>query len=553
MGDGTLRPDLFVWRWKEKELRRVTRGASIRWPDPAPDARAAAAVRCLDGICDLVRVDLETGDVGVIAKGSPRRVFYRPRWAPDGTWIAASVQEEGVWRLVRVDPGSGALSPIGPNDGASRYDADFHPDGRHLVVVSERGGVANLELLDPATGAATALTRLTGAAAAPEVNPATGDVFYLSLHAGGLDLMRVHPDSARAGTPVALASALTPAVPRAAEAADTLARAPVPEPRAYGMGPRRFRLIPNASSGPDGGATEAVLLNTDPVGRLTLMARGALADGASPEGVSLAAVWRGWRPAVAAEGFWMRHRPSRGEVAGLEDARLDADYGGGVLFAERTWAASTLRQRLRLGGSAGRLETEREGEGGRDLGFAEYTLWGAGTRGRQSLSALAGAHLSAGRTIGEDWRRAVGTAALGVASGPLNVRGDVSYGVVTADAPQWERFTAGGNPQMLFTETILPQRFSRPGARFGVVEGTEMLTWRVSGQVLGVTPYYWAATGDAGEGSWYRMAGAEVSVSTEALNLVRIPAMRVVSGIAYPLTEPFEHELRFYTSITLRP
>src|SRR3712207_7707122 len=45
-------------------------------------------------ICDLVRVDLKTGDVGVIAKGSPRRVVYRPRWAPDGTWIAASVQEE---------------------------------------------------------------------------------------------------------------------------------------------------------------------------------------------------------------------------------------------------------------------------------------------------------------------------------------------------------------------------------------------------------------------------------------------------------------------------
>ncbi|HEU0052592.1 MAG TPA: hypothetical protein VFQ39_05420, partial [Longimicrobium sp.] len=550
--DGTLRPDLFLWRWREKSLRRVTRGASVRSPDPSPDGRSAAAVRCLGGICDLVRVDLASGEISVITKGSPRRVFYRPRWSPDGRWIAASLQENGGWRLVRVDPATGALAPIGPDDGASRYDADFRSDGR-LVVVSERGGIANLELLDPVTGEATSLTRVTGAAAAPEVNPATGHVFYLSLHAGGLDLMRVHPDSVRANDVVALGPALAPAAPIATQPRDTLVREPAPASRGYGIGPRRFRILPGGSAGPDGAAAEAVAVNGDPIGRLTVLVRAVWALPRVPVGASEMVVWRGWRPSLAAEGFWMRHRPSEGDLAVLDDGRLDADYAGGALHAERSWAASTVRQRLRLGASVGWLETETEGDGGRDLGFAEYTAWGAATQGRRSISGLVSAHLSAGRTLGEDWRRALGSASLGVASGPLNLRGDAWYGVVTDDAPEWERFAAGGAQQTLVSDVLLPQRLPRPGTHFGVVEGTELAAWRVSTRVAGITPYLWSASGDPPEGGWYRVLGAEASLTTEAQSLLGIPALRLMGGVAYPLTEPFRRELRAYASVSLRP
>jgi len=198
--DGAVRPDLFVWSWRDGgTLRRVTRGASIHSADPAPDGRSAAAVQCQYGRCDLVRVDLASGGVTTLAAGGPEAVFYRPRWSPDGRSIAVAVQGDGAWRLAIADPAGGALRAIPSPHGASRYDAAWLADGR-LVAVSELGGVANLAVIDPATGAETPLTRVTGAAVAPEPVTGTGHVLYLSLHAGGLDLMRVHR-TARAPAP----------------------------------------------------------------------------------------------------------------------------------------------------------------------------------------------------------------------------------------------------------------------------------------------------------------------------------------------------------------
>ena len=557
-GDGSLRPDLFVWEWRRGDVRRVTHGASLRWPDPAPDGRTAAAVRCLNGICDLVRVDLTSGEVSTVAKGSPRRVFYRPRWAPDGLSMVVSVQEGRGWRLERVDAATGARTPIGPGDGASRYDAEFLPDGRRLVVVSERGGVANLETIDLATEQAAPLTRVTGAATAPEPSPATGHVFYLSLHAGGMDLMRVHPDSAAAGPVVALSPALAPAAPRAPDAIpDTLPRTPPPPSRGYGLGPRGYRILPTGDEGPEGGTGGGMLVSTDPVGRLTWILQGLAGEEARERGAALSAVWRGRRPAVGGEAFWMRHQPSEvGNAvlsASLRD--LDADYRGATLFAEHAWAGSTVRQRVRAGASYGQLELDfGGGEGERRLLFAEYAGSASRTRGRQSLGASLFLHASGGETLGEAWRRGVGSLALGLGVGPLNVRGDVTYGQTNDGAPAWERFTAGGNPQPLLDRAVLSQRIARPGARFGVVEGSELLAWQVSTRLAGVTPYYWAATGNpSSEEAWYRVAGAEVDLTTPALNLLRLPGVRFVAGVAYPLDEPFEKELTGYFSVTYRP
>ena len=78
---------------------------------------------------------------------------------------------------------------MSPGDGASRYSPDWTSDGK-LVVVSERGGATNLELLDPEIAAPRTLTRVVGALAAPTVT-ASGDVWYLALHAKGYDIRRL--------------------------------------------------------------------------------------------------------------------------------------------------------------------------------------------------------------------------------------------------------------------------------------------------------------------------------------------------------------------------
>ena len=48
--DGALRPDLYEWNLRTRQVRRVTHGAAVRGADPAPDGRTAIGVRCLGGI-----------------------------------------------------------------------------------------------------------------------------------------------------------------------------------------------------------------------------------------------------------------------------------------------------------------------------------------------------------------------------------------------------------------------------------------------------------------------------------------------------------------------
>ncbi|HEX8359498.1 MAG TPA: hypothetical protein VF613_05300, partial [Longimicrobium sp.] len=545
IGGGASRPDLFIWEWQGKRLSRVTRGAGIRSADPAPDGRTAAAVRCAGGICDLVRVDLATGGIAVIAAGAPERVFYRPRWAPDGSSIAVAVQERGRWRVERVDPATGIRAPADPDDGANRYDAAWLAGGREMVVVSERGGVANLEVLDPSTRATRTLTRVTGAAMAPEPNPRSREVFYLAMHASGLDVNRVRVDSAGAAQVVVLPAELTPVAPRVpAGLRDTLPRSPVPPSRAYGIGPRIGRVLPMAGLDEDGASAGFTYSSVDPVGRLTLLARAlASEDGGTHAGGSLAATWRGWRPALTAELFTVGMPvPDAVEArAGRRPA-----YFGATAFAEVPWRSVRASHRLQGGVSGGSLE----GYGDRLLGFAEYGVAASRRRAGRVVTGSLRINAAAGSTAEAGWARGVGSAGLGVSMGLMNLRADATYGRVSGGAPAFEALTAGGSPSPLIDDAALAQRLPMPAAAFGVVGGRELATWRLSTRVRGITPYLWGAAAD---GLHYRVAGVEGELSTGFSNVLGLPGTRLTAGLGVPLDEPGRHSPQAYFSVTYRP
>jgi len=554
LADGALRPDLFLWEWRSKSLRRVTRGAGVRWPDPAPDGRSAVVVQCRGGLCGVARVDLATGAVRTLAAARPNVVFYRPRWSPDGASIAVSVQEGGRWRVALVDPATGALRRVGPDDGASRYDAAFLPGGRSLVAVSERGGVANLEVIEIATGAVRPLTRVTGAAAAPEPDR-RGGIFYLSLHARGMDVMRIPLDSAARGPVVALDPTLAPvAPPAAAVRPDTLRRAPLPPSHAYGLEPRRTRFLPTAATDANGTAVGVVMMNGDPVGRLTAMLRVIAGNPQMPRGAAVGLVYRRWLPAVGLDVFHLEHQPSHGGGALVLPAdSLDGRYSGAALYLEQPWSGSAVRHSLRAGASAGALKLEDAETVGRSLAFAEAAASLSKRRGTSSIAATLRLNGTAGRTEGEGWTRGVGTLAVGGTLAGLNGRGEVTYGAVSSGAPGWERFVVGGARQPLFDDAILPQRLPLPAARFGVVRGREVLAYRLSTQLSGVTPYLAGAAGGGGHGAWYHVAGVEAAFDSPPMNLLRIPGVRLVAGAGYPLDAPDRHKIRLYGTVTYRP
>ncbi|MGH7648233.1 MAG: hypothetical protein ACREND_08955, partial [Gemmatimonadaceae bacterium] len=193
--DGLLRDDLFIWDARTGSVRRVTHDAGIRTADPAPDGRHAVADRCIDGVCDVVLVDLSSGAMRTLATGAPRLVYYRPRYSIDGRRIIVSVQHEGGWSLALIDLRAPAPMPnaIGPRDGVNRYEGSFLPGDTSVVFTTDSGGILNIAGMQLASGAEHALTAVVGAASAPAsaTDRRSHTVYFLRLHADGLDLASV--------------------------------------------------------------------------------------------------------------------------------------------------------------------------------------------------------------------------------------------------------------------------------------------------------------------------------------------------------------------------
>jgi hypothetical protein len=545
---GALRPDLFVWSWKEGGLRRVTRGASILSADPAPDGRTAVGVRCRGGICDLVRVDLEKGAVAVVAAGSTTRVFDRPRVSPDGRSVAAAVHQGGRWRIALVSLTDGGVRTVDPDDGASRYDAAF-VDAGTLVVTSELGGVANLERLQVDGGARRPLTRVTGGAFAPEPDSARTGFYFLDLHSSGYDLSHLRADSAPAGPVAALPPALAPAAPPAPVAADTLARNALAGPFPYGLGPRRTSVLPTGAADADGATAGVVLGSTDPIGRLTVTGKGVMGSAAAERGAALGVSWRGTRPALGGTLAFARRLASPNVPEG--DA-VDGQVFGGAAWADQSFTLGPSSMRARLGAFAGGVRRERE-TAGRRLAFGEYGALVTRTRGGGYNTTSLSLHGSAGRTDGQGWTRGLAALALAAGRGGRALRGQATYGVVSGGAPAWERFSIGGTESLLLDPSLLSQRISMPGMPMGTRVGRRLLAVRGSATLGGLTPYYWAASTDADLAGWQRVMGAEVDTSLPSAALLGIPAVRLRAGAAYSLDAPWRHRARLYGSVVYRP
>jgi Fe2+ transport system protein FeoA len=552
IGGGATRQDLYEWNWRANTLRRVTHGAGIRAADPSPDGRRAVAVQCRDGFCGLVMVDLRDGSLTPLAAGNVDVVFDRPRFSPDGARIAAAMQQGGRWRLVVIDTAGGPPLVVHDDPRGSAYDPVWTADGTALIATSEAGGIANLARIDLRTGESTPLTRVTGAAGAPEVDRETGEVWFLSLHAGGQNLHRIHPDSVRPGPLTVLTPALAPAVPLAAAVApDTIPRGPVPAARPYGVGPRWTRALPLGTAYADGGTAGVIVYNADPVGRLALAAQGVWGDPGLERGASLAAVWRGMRPALTAEAFYLDHAPSR--LAAYDRAGRDARYAGASLAARNTWSAGRRVQEWRLGASAGRLDLTDADAGARVLGFGRWYA----TDGRRTGPGYAAGVLSvsgaAGSTLGESWARGMVTTAFGAGWGALGLRAEASMGRVSGGAPRWERWTVGGPATPLVDEAVVSQRVAMPALRWGALEGEELLAYRISTNVGFLTPYFWGGSTDPSWERWLRMAGVELATTVPGFRAAASPGIRMLAGVAYGLDGGYDKDITAYFGIGYVP
>jgi len=379
--DGALRPELYEWDVARRKVRRLTSDDGLRDADPAPDGRRAVALRCTGGHCDVVTVDFPSGAVRVVAAGDVFTSYARPRWSPDGRTIAVARQRDNRWRIALLDSAGSAPRFADPDDGANRFDPSwFGPTS--LVAVSDRSGAPNLERIDLGeTGGLSGvrpLTRVIGAAVAPEPNHRDGSIWFLSLHSQGYDVRRLATAApiAESGSSPLLDLRLSPIVIERSSGVRVFGTSPLSPPQSYHFGPRTTRWIPGGTVSADGQAVTLGLLNSDPVGRLNVLGQAAVGSGVAWRGAAIEAVWRGWRPdgrlsafaATTTNAEFGRNSsaPLAERTDGLRGARARGDY---------SLAFDRADLRIGIGASAGWIASRSQNvtsELSRALGFVEF-------------------------------------------------------------------------------------------------------------------------------------------------------------------------------------
>ena len=560
--DGSFRPDLYLWDLNERSVRRVTVNAGVQDADPSPDGHEALGTRCTAGSCQVVRVDLATGVVRPVLRGSPSRSYYHPRYSPGGDQFVVSATDGGRWRLAVANADGSGFRFFGPDDDANRFDATFRDGSGALVYASDRGGVINLAEFDPATGRERTLTRVTGAAVAPAVDPMDRSIWFLSLHAGGYDVRRLANDSA-AGQVVGIVGEFGDASPPRPAPRPALPLNAVGAARPYGLGPRQTRWLPGVGFGPDGLAASAYITNIDVIGRLDAMAGGSV--GARPQwrGSTFGLAWRGSRLEIDAGAHWTRREPRFGSVAGTTAAAFDATRTGGLLAATWTATGDEWRWRVRAGAGAERLTL-----GGiptrvsRTLGFAEWSGTTQQTRGRRGVAERLAVHADAGRTGPDGVTRVVvhaGVGVSGVAAFPVTVGG--TWGRMHGSALPVERFAAGGLASPLIDSSLTAARYAVPGLPNGaVVPGSasrtsSLFAYRASIPTGLLTPFYEAVSVSAGggPGGWHRLFGLEYSFATGPLPTAFIPGFNLLLGVARSVDAPYRGRTTLYSEFRLTP
>jgi hypothetical protein len=552
-GDGVFRRDLFVWHWRTGAVERLTQGAGIRHADVSSSG-SIVADRCAGGRCDLVRVEPATGAITVLAAGDASARYDRPRFSHDGNTVAFAVQLGDRWRVATMPWAGGPMSFAG-DSSASEYSPVFARGDSVLVLASEAGGIANIARVDRATGEQVALTNVTGAALYPDVST-TGTVYFLRLHARGLDIARVMLDSALPPSELARGDSVRARYPWVAMqppggTLDSLPVARIPRDRAYGLGPREQRLLVSASWAYEGKSAGLAYTGTDPVGKLTWLLQGQWGDAASWRGASLGAVFRGTRPLFGVEAFALENRPSHQHTLSAPLA-LDARYRGASAWSELSLDRRSHDLDLRALASYGTLDPVLEAP----LHRALVQLGARGallqTPGDWRLSERAGASVARGSLGSERFTRVTVSAGASVRRLGHELTVDGTYGVLSRFIP-FESFAIGGLVPPLVDSALLEQRIAMPVLPIAAVNGRAAAALRVSISEPVWRPYYWI--GDASEhtGTPIQVIGIEGSWHTDGIWMVRVPGVKLLGGIGYSLTGPVRHHTQLYVSVGYRP
>jgi TolB protein len=95
-----------------------------------------------------------------------------PRWSPRGDQIAFTARDERkVFDVFLVSPETGKISRVTQDQGLTNEEPSWAPNGRLLVLVSDRGGRQQLVVTNPAGDRQKVVTSAAAGIAAPVWGP----------------------------------------------------------------------------------------------------------------------------------------------------------------------------------------------------------------------------------------------------------------------------------------------------------------------------------------------------------------------------------------------
>jgi hypothetical protein len=561
--DGTFGPDLYIWNTSTTNVTRVTRGEGLLQADPSPDSREAVAMRCHEGHCDIVRYYFAIGSVTSLLEGSPTRSYYRPRFSPDGQRFVAAVSDSGRWQVVVADRDGKNPRRIGPADGANRYDAQWTAGGDSLVVVSERGGVPNLEYLS-LDGGVKSITRVTGAAVAPDVNREDHSIWFLSLHSRGFDVRRMASDAPIADSVVAIDAQQYGFAGVRQTAPVTLGLRPGRIAEYYGWGPSKSRWLPGAFASPDGVGATFTIFRGDVVGRVGTTLSAAYGEPGTWRGASLRTVVRSMRQAIELGVHAFDHQPSKGREAVIDSDSLDARGIQGVAAVSQTFRREGLRIGARAGLGGGLIEPLGTRDSARlllkrtrVLGFLDADMQLRQMSGSRGLMERVRLRVAEG-VMRTHFRRYIAT--LQLASIGDGIPFDLSWtlGKHFGSRHTFEEFSIGGVPSATMDTSLMPQRWSMAMLPTATVTGRALQAWRIAIPVPAFTVYAEGASLTSDNKSdkftvWNRAIGVEKSIATPVIPVSYAPAMQTLLGIGYSLDNPLKNKVRAYVMVRFDP
>lgn len=193
--------DIYAYDLEERKEVRLTRGLRGRDPFPSPDGRSLLVVlhslgRTRLAVLDLAKPAVPGGAAVRYLTDWTADQYAAPRWSPDGTRIAVTVQQAGGFRDIHLLDARGSKTGEVSHDRAIEGAAAWSPDGRSLIFASDRNGVFDLYSWDAATGAITQVTNVVNGAFSPSWSPDGRTIVFSSYSSRGFDIHTMAADQA---------------------------------------------------------------------------------------------------------------------------------------------------------------------------------------------------------------------------------------------------------------------------------------------------------------------------------------------------------------------